>query len=403
MKKLDLRRRRWLRTRASNQFRRRRDKRVPISGVKTGPHEVELWTAEGIKKAFSLRPATMPPACLCFDQNADDTLEFFENLRRRSPLLAGSKKTGDDAWYVKRRYGDPSKGELRRILGYIDFSGISYLSTAAAVVLTADYMRLAKLGASVPPAVNIDEWSTPVFRKLFEIGFFSVVGMTEEMGAYYSERDGGRIRVLPIMTGTNAAELGEIAERLQDMPRFIQEGSNGLSEDVELALNSALGEAMINVAEHAYSEGYRFLYKHVGRWWVTAEANRENHTITVIIYDQGATIPVTLPRRMLWHSIRQYATQMLGLPDGPEFKLDGAYIEGAMRLGTSSTGENNRGYGLPQMKDVVDVCGAGSIKVFSRGGMCKYDSSGYTNFSYPNSIGGTLIEWTIELPGASSA
>lgn len=259
-------------------------------------------------------------------------------------------------------------------------------------------MRLAEVGSQVPPAINIHKWSDPVFSKLYEIGYFHTIGMTEEVEVQYLEKNEGTVRVLPIVTGRTAAELEAIAVKLQDLRAFLRGDDEGMSEEVELALNSALGEALINVSAHAYDDSYDFKYRHIGCWWVTAEANRELNTMTVVVYDQGATIPRTLPYRSTWDKISSAVARKVTGAEEFEFQYDGAYIEGAMRLNATRTGETNRGYGLPQMVEFVDICGAGSITVFSRGGVCRYDGKSYTTDSFQHSVGGTLVEWKIEIP-----
>ncbi|MAS41711.1 MAG: hypothetical protein CML46_17745 [Rhodobacteraceae bacterium] len=83
-----------------------------------------------------------------------------------------------------------------------------------------------------------------------------------------------------------------------------------------------------------------------------------------------------------------------------EFQDDAIYIEGAMARGETQTGEPGRGEGLPQMMELVDICGSGSLTIYSRGGMARYRCGQDIEIrSFPHSVGGTLIEWEMEFPG----
>ncbi len=51
------------------------------------------------------------------------------------------------------------------------------------------------------------------------------------------------------------------------------------------------------------------------------------------------------------------------------------------------------------MKDMIDNAGGGSLRIMSRGGVCNYEyKKDIQRFSSPYSVGGTLIEWVINLP-----
>ena len=72
-----------------------------------------------------------------------------------------------------------------------------------------------------------------------------------------------------------------------------------------------------------------------------------------------------------------------------------------MRFGNTQTNEAFRGQGIANMKQLIDVCGHGRLTIFSRGGRCDYTGEERTErSSYPLSVGGTLVEWVLQLPGA---
>ncbi len=78
------------------------------------------------------------------------------------------------------------------------------------------------------------------------------------------------------------------------------------------------------------------------------------------------------------------------------------WLEPAMRYGGSRTDQRHRGKGLPQIVEVVSRSGRGKLSVFSRGGWCIRNSDGrLRSGAVSSSIGGTLVEWVLELSPAS--
>ena len=202
---------------------------------------------------------------------------------------------------------------------------------------------------------------------------------------------------MKIISGTNSAELAEASQSILKLCDFLGEDQQ-IQEDVELALNNALSEAMINVSKHAYPADHDFKFRHIGKWWVTASVDRSSRELTVVIYDQGASIPVTFAQKNWPQAARDFLTSMLTFAPSFEFENDGTYIEGAMKPRSTQTGKAFRGLGLPEMKDLVDICGRGSLRIFSRGGECYYEAGRQLQRrSRQHSVGGTLIEWTLHL------
>lgn len=362
------------------------------------PFIVRTWSGEGIGKAICVAPPKFAPRTLCFMRNRHETLSFMADLRslyelRRKRSQAGM--TGRRLNRVRR-----SSRRLPEFRGFIDFSRIEHIGTGAAVVLTALYDRVRKVSGVVPPTVNLDEWSDAAFLTLDQLGFFETVGHVVSEGQTF--RDDGDVRTMAIMTGRNGTALQKACEAILDLSKFIDD-RDALRFDVRLALNSALGEAMANVAAHAYpddTDDTESVPENLRLWWVSASADRSKRILRVVAYDQGASIPVTLPRRT-W-AAKFNPTQIvaaLSTEDVAPYPYDGDYIEFAMGEGRTQTGESGRGIGLPQMRDLVKICGAGSLTILSRGGVCCYRPTQDTNGSaLPVALEGTLIEWEMQLP-----
>lgn len=162
----------------------------------------------------------------------------------------------------------------------------------------------------------------------------------------------------------------------------------------------------MNVKMHAYTGDHRFQFRHVGRWWLTGSADRANRVLNVVIYDQGATIPLTYDKLPKHREVLEFIKGGLASIAGGRspYASDAVHIEAAMKYGNSQTDRPNRGKGLPQMQDAIDAAGNGRLFVASRGGQYLYgDGKGVgRKATYRHSIGGTLIEWTIQLPARKS-
>lgn len=389
MKKLTKSYKKWLLQRARVEAK----KPARIRMRQRRSHVVRAWYGEDIEEVVSENRPKIPPLELCLSTNTDETLEFISEWRNRfkSLLPSASKQTYN--WFKHAR----SPGGKRRIVGYTDFGQIFRFSTAPALVVTAEYDRLRTLMNDVPPTINLDEWKDPVFQRLYEMGFFEILGLTESVSGRYVTS--GDVRTMKIISGTNSAELAEASQSILGLCDFLGEAPQ-IQEDVELALNNALSEAMINVSKHAYPGDHDFKFRHVSKWWVTASVDRSSRELTVVIYDQGATIPLTFSQKNWSQTVRDFLTSVLTSKPSFEFENDGTYIEGAMRPRSSQTGKAFRGLGLPEMKDLVDICGRGSLRIFSRGGECYYEAGRpLQRRSRNHSIGGTLIEWTLHLRG----
>jgi len=155
---------------------------------------------------------------------------------------------------------------------------------------------------------------------------------------------------------------------------------------------------MINVARHAYPEDFESPFDQVKRWWIAASANRVERKLNVVVYDQGASIPRTLPKQSWTSKINHLFGIATGSVPNVQYPHDAEYIAFAMDEGRTSTYEPGRGEGLPQMKEFVQICGGGSLTILSRGGKCVYRPDFLTKEPLVVPIDGTLIEWEIHLP-----
>ena len=289
-----------------------------------------------------------------------------------------------------------------RISSYFDFSKIREISTSAAVVLTAEYSRLSTLTKQTPPTVDLENWNDQVVLRLFQLGYFSLLGHIPDIEDRVVEN--GSTLTMRILCAKNADELNVVDSSLQDLGRFLLGNDDGRIELFDEAIVKTLttiSEAITNVTQHAYPQGHDYEFPHVESFWVAATADRELGTLTVVVYDQGASIPVTYPRMNLAENIKRFLRRAIRGGSEIDYENDGTYVRAAMRYGGSRTDKPYRGKGFPQMIELLKSIGGGSLSIRSRGGWCIRQPNGRVRSGYlHSSIGGTLVEWTVDLPSS---
>ena len=390
----------WHSMRARDQARRVGAKSARKTLKLRQSHIVELWDGEEIQQAICTREPICPPSELCLHNNKIETLKFLSELRERLAIKLKDGLPEKRVWLRK----NPQEGRLPRIGVYSDYSKIDRISTSAAVILASEYDRAGRIMGSVPPAIDIHKWSEGAFTTLFELGFFDLIGHTGKQRERYESITRGNTLTLRMRSGENGNQLEPVSDAVVELVGFINNGSEAIAEQL-IPLNTAIGEAMINVRRHAYQEPFEPRQAYVPRWWFTASADRASRRITAVLYDQGATIPVTLPKHKNWFDwiVNALAGEARCEP-GTERRLqnllsDDEAIRYAMREGTTQTDEPGRGKGLPQMLKLIGSYGAGDLMVMSRNGLFKFGSdAGTYQELLPYSIGGTLVEWEIEVP-----
>ena len=172
--------------------------------------------------------------------------------------------------------------------------------------------------------------------------------------------------------------------------------SSVIDSTVNHAIYYGIIEAMDNCAAHAYPEDHEFRYPTEQRWWMSGSVANDRE-LEVIFFDQGATIPVTLPRSGKRERARRWLNEKLNLV-GIEAADDGQRIQAAMETGRSMVDQQGRGHGLAQMRGLVDQAASGSLRILSRRGRYIYvKDAGETVDTLDRSIGGTLVHWRFRL------
>ena len=323
-----------------------------------------------------------PPAVFCLDANPSETLMFIDDFR--------------EVRLLNLRLPQLRRGSRRRtrwIGTYTDIAAIRVITPAAALVLAAEFdraQRRNRLGRR--GIVNADGWEPRVARTLIEVGFLNHLRATLPNDQRVGPRQ-PRLRMLPMLTGIQN-EPAEIERLGQDLELLM---ASTIDSALRQAIYSGLIEAMDNCAAHAYPEEYEFRFptEH-HRWWMSASV-ANGRQLEVIFFDQGATIPGTLPHSGKREFARQWLTTTLNLV-GIEAADDGQRIQAAMAAGRSVFDEPGRGFGLLQMRQLVEIATSGSLRILSRRGLYIYEKgAGETVTTFDRSIGGTLVHWRFRL------
>lgn len=370
----------------------------PKKGKKSKAHIVSAWDGQAYEKIVCLDSPWQPPSNICIHSNLNETLDFLKIVRDQICLKHSFAGRQQRVW-IKRR-----ANRLPTIRTYIDFSQIEEFGAAPALVLAACYDRTRQKVGNAPPAIDFENWSPQAFQVLFEIGFFDLIGhLQDDISATYRRYQDDRTKTLGAISGTNANGLEAASEAVSELLEYLK-ASESVSKTFLPEINSAVSEAMINVARHAYPEGYaaESPYICLDRWWMTAKADRVEGTLTIAIYDQGATIPGTLPKREWFNEMVANIMSSLVKSFEPHEKpnlIDHEFINYSMKVGKTQTGNARRGLGLPQMRELIDLCPEGKLSIISRSGLYVYmKGTGVYKRALTTELEGTLLEWELTLP-----
>lgn len=279
------------------------------------------------------------------------------------------------------------------------------VSTAASVVIAAEFERARLIVGTPPPTINLDTWSRSAFSTLYGMGFFEAVGLSKAASARFVDRHGNI--TMQIQSGSTGDRLEQAADALEallseafDSEGIRVDGSNVQLEALEALLfwiNTSVSEALTNVSNWAY-EGVA--PRGPQQWWVAATYAPVTGSLTVVVYDQGITIPTSLSKRDWYQDMIAKLRAFWGANDEVSSWTSSRWIAAALEYGRSKSRQDNRGKGLPQMADILDHCPAGSLRIVSGTGSC-YLEKGQPlreeeGLTMP--ISGTLIEWKLSLP-----
>ncbi len=178
--------------------------------------------------------------------------------------------------------------------------------------------------------------------------------------------------------------------RADDSPGDILDEHEGkLAPAIMKGMQVGLAEAILNSLHHAYSghRGDKCQKFNERRWWMFT--HQSGGDINVMVCDLGIGIRKSLPAKWGRGTIAGL------IKDFGRTEPDVSAIRVALEVGKSSTGDVNRGLGLPQIWTATRETDDGEVGIYSGNGYLGYvtkdDRENAAQFE--GSILGTLIAW----------
>jgi hypothetical protein len=369
MKRLSSRRMKWLRKRAANQLRRR-----------SGASIIASYQSEAGEQKVTAGRSKSLPAKLCLHTSLEDSVSFFHRFRL-------------DTKFPKAHYSrtptSKKRGRLKQLRNFYDFVPLTNVTPGAALILAAEFDRLNSSVNRKPTTIDVEKWDEHVYGMLFHLGFFKLLGFSEgriKRQALTRPPMLADLKIMPMVSGT-LADLTMAAEEIKSLFSTVD-----ANKDLEVKLFSALIDAIENVVNHAYdglSINDRKLIPR--RWWISGAASNLERSITVSIFDQGISIPVSLPIK--WNKDKLFASVLSKFGPGPwRDGQDGEAVRAAMFLSNTSTGISSRGKGLHKIKEIMSELNGGSLLILSRKGCYKWENQQESCFTMESSLLGTYVE-----------
>lgn len=309
--------------------------------------------------------------------NLPSRLDFQDNYERSAVCMEAI-----------RRISSLRQGSARHSHHYVSFDHLESISSSAALVLTAEICRWNDQFQRLLHA-RTENWSPEIFDRLSQLGFFDLLTQTSVKAPATIEQDG--VKFLRYLRGvpTDQTLLRQFGATIRKMI--------GGTLSKWAILSSGLSEAITNVCHHAYPEqlNYRAVDKH---WYLTAAFNPNDRTLKVVFYDQGLTIPRSLPAS----GFKEHVYEWLALNFSPlDHKKDVALVEAAVEVGRTRTLEKGRGEGLGNFIDFINERGSGYLSIFSGRALYKYSldagSASTKTVGFDHRVNGTLVVWKVAL------
>jgi hypothetical protein len=377
--------------------RRRRKNRFDDSpvGESRTLHNITIYRRGKVRQSVARERKPMPEN-FSLSENYDAVAACLAELRH------SLNTSGQKLERFRMEGGSRRRDRQRRLIveSYIDFANMRRITPVTALVLASEYDRAISLFEAPDwlRAINIEKWHPEVFATLRDVGFLSLLGV-ESKPADIVIRDGKY--TVPFLSGVKVrgALIDQLIRAMAELA-----DTSGVKDSETLLSRSrvydGLGEAVQNVEDHAYPFGAFINEPVVKKWWMTGSVEPSNKKFTVAIYDQGISIPVSLPRWTRFAEFRSAFAKACGLEfDVRAPERDGDAIAQAVELGRSSTGKSWHGKGLPLIREIVENCAGGTLRIVSRCGEYVYKRGGQPEHkSHPNlPLSGTLVEWDLLL------
>lgn len=272
----------------------------------------------------------------------------------------------------------------------LDFSRTRHLKAAGMLVTVAEIDRAQRMGASSQAIrCRLPTGETEQGRIVQQV--FDQVGLLDRLQHPKIHTDRSvfhdSVRHWRYATGT----------RIDNKPGdVLYEYEGQLSPSLIEKMNVGLSEAVINSLHHAYarprSDGCKKFQEK--RWWMFT--NEDAGMLGVLILDLGIGISRSLSSS--WDRSLLKKIEAVFAADSGDVRA----IKTALILGESSTKDEHRGKGLPQIWSAVHENEVGGVEIFSGQGHLSRNMKEErpSNGFYKSELLGTLITWTVPVGAA---
>lgn len=275
-------------------------------------------------------------------------------------------------------------------LANVNLDKVQRISTSASLVLTAELSRWDDHISNKLRSADTSKWSPQVLEQLVDVGFFDIFPSCANIQGLPQFDRNSNIRLVKYIKGRQGDndKHRELKEKITtlvgaDVPKWT-------------FLATGISEAITNVGHHAYPDLEKFeeLDKN---WYMGGSFDRDSKDLKIVFYDQGVSIPRSLPTSGIYEKIVEQLTKVI--PIG-KYK-DEMLLKAAVELTRTSTNDTDRGKGLQDLLNFIDQRGDGYISILSRRALFKYKiSDGHSKIKtmgFRNPINGTLILWKVNL------
>jgi len=290
-----------------------------------------------------------------------------------------------------RRLADTNMGSSYKTykLASVNFDNLKTISTSAALVLTAE---LSKWDDAIRQRLRpkVDKWDPEILKKFTDLGFFDLF-QNPPLESTSSGKQSS-VKVVKYIKG----RCGD-SKKTRILKKEL---TNIVGDEISkwTFLRCGLDEAITNVSHHAYPDNKGFSEEDKN-WYLTGSYNNDTKQLKIVFYDQGISIPKSLPSSDVWEKALDFFSK-IKIPIADR-KKDEVLLRAAVELDRTSTEETDRGKGLQDLLEFIRHREEGYLSIISSKGLFKLTvHNGKETIKtehFNNGVSGTLIIWSAVL------
>ncbi|HIF9351547.1 hypothetical protein [Photobacterium damselae] len=273
-------------------------------------------------------------------------------------------------------------------LASVNFDALRCISTEAALALTAEISNWEdSVRNKLRPSIK--QWDEAIYSQFHDLGFFDL----------FQNKPLKKPLVNQYASEKKLVKYQKADCNRKGATRILRDSIHelvGNDIDTWTFLHSGLEEAITNVGHHAYPAECELRPKEKC-WYLTASYIKRKKELKIAFFDQGVGIPNTLETSKLKEKVDFYIAKI----SRSRKKLDETLLEAAIEVGRTSTGDPDRGNGLPDLLEFIRKTGNGELNIFSGFGHYKLTVTDYNEKQHtsrlPLAMQGTLIVWSVTL------